>query len=182
MQIFTFLNFALSLAFVQTGKPALKSRRDHTRQPAFVLLALQVSSGKQPCHLRKCRGHWSDRCQSLSSSNSAILKGSCISGGEAGTAGAKERPNEMMPLRLFHLPVEQEPRTVPLSVKSSCVGLLHHHRAGATNTCESWRVLHSGKDKMSRRNGHGGVSAPELSVTGNAGGSCAEMNDKPRVH
>lgn len=140
VQIFAFLNFALSLAFVQTAKPALKSRHDHTRQPTFVWFMLQVSSGKQPHHLRKCRGHWGDRCQNLSSSNSAILKDSCISGGEAGTAGAKERPNEMMPLGLFHLPVEWEPRAVPLSVKSSCVGLLRHLRAGATNTCKSWRV------------------------------------------
>lgn len=156
MQIFTFLNFTLSLAFVQTGKPALKSRHDHTRQLTFVLLVLQVSSGKQPCHLRKCGGHWGDRCQNLSSSNSVILKSSCISGGEAGTAGAKERPNEMMPLGLFHLPLEWEPRAVPLSVKSSCVGLLHHHRAGATNTCKSWGASHSGKDKMSQRTGHRG--------------------------
>lgn len=156
MWIFTFLNFVLSLAFVQTGKPAPKSRHDRTRQPTFVLLVLQVSSGKQSRHLRKCGGHWGDRSQNLSSSNSAILKGSCISGGEAGTAGAKERPNEMMPLGLFHLPVEREPGAVPLSVKSSCVGLLHHRRAGATNTCKSWRVSHSSKDKMSQRNGHGG--------------------------
>lgn len=154
---FTFLNFARSLAFVQTGKPSLKSRHDHTRQPTFVSLVVQVSSGKEPGHLRKCRGHWGDRCQNLSSSNSAILKGSCISGGEAGTAGAKEGPNEMMPLGLFHLPVEREPRAVPLSVKSSCVGLLHHCRAGATNTWKSWRVSHSGWDKMSQRNGHGGI-------------------------
>lgn len=113
MRIFTFLNFTLGLVFVQTGKPAPKSRHDHTRQPTFVLLMLQVSSGKQPRHLRNCGGHWGDRCENLSSSNSAILKGSCISGGEAGTAGAKERPNEMMPLGLFHLPVEPEPRAGP---------------------------------------------------------------------
>lgn len=183
MRIFTFLNFTLGLVFVQTGKPAPKSRHDHTRQPTFVLLMLQVSSGKQPRHLRNCGGHWGDRCENLSSSNSAILKGSCISGGEAGTAGAKERPNEMMPLGLFHLPVEPEPRAVPLSVKPSCVGLLHHRRAGATNTCESWRVSCSGKDKMSQRNGHGGIfQLLQLFVMGSAGGSCAERDDKTRVH
>lgn len=119
----------VSLVFVQTGKPALQSRHAHS-----------------PCLPCSCYG---SPQQNTSKGGGALrrqmpnplllpfraLKGSCISVGEAGAAGAKARPNETMPLGLFHLPVEREPRAVPLSVVR-----LQHRRAGATNTC---RVLES---------------------------------------
>lgn len=155
VRIFTFLNFAPSRAFVQTGKPALKSRRGRTGQPRFVLLVLPASGAAPPS--QKVRGALGGRSQNLSSPNSVSHEGSCISGGEAGTAGAEERPNEMMPLGLFHLPVEREPRAVPLSVKSSCVGLLHHHRAGAANMRQSWSASLPGQDKMSQGRAAGDV-------------------------
>jgi len=72
----------------------------------------------------------------------------------------------MMPLGLFHLPVEQEPRAVLLSVKSSCVGLLHH-QGQEPQTCASLGELPSGKDKMFQQPaGHRGCTAPYLPVEG----------------